>query len=290
MAKGGNTERSACTSIFVWGKTMQLEHERNTAMTTTDNTHHHESHGSHGAGQTHKSQGETHSHAVAMRAWGRVRERLQADMGETMWQTWLRKLEFLAVTDGIVYLAHSSGPAVRHIKNQYAGRLRMHWQAQLSGVRDIHISQKQVATPGDAQTASSHAHNTPPTPNNTNATNAGMNNGMGMDTDSDLLFPADDLPQSPTTDHANEARDRDRPVYANEDDPSGGFLDPRMTFTNFVTATPNHLAAAAAQEVAAHPTVYNPLFIHGGVGLGKTHLLQAIAWCVRNKTETQKII
>lgn len=244
-------------------------------MTTTDTTRHHETHATHGAGRT----DESHTQAVAMRAWGRVRERLQTDLGETMWQTWLRQLEFLAVTDGMVYLAHASGHAVRHIKNQYAARLRMHWQAQLSGVRDIHISQKHATSPDCAQTASAHAH-TPP------HTNASMNNGTGTD----LLFAADDLPQSPTSDATNEARDRDRPVYANEDDPSGGFLDPRMTFANFVTANPNHLAAAAAQEVANHPTVYNPLFIHGGVGLGKTHLLQAIAWCVRNKAETQKVV
>jgi chromosomal replication initiator protein len=56
----------------------------------------------------------------------------------------------------------------------------------------------------------------------------------------------------------------------------GASLNPLFNFTNFVSGKANQLARAAAIQVAERPTSYNPLFVYGGVGLGKTHLIQAI--------------
>jgi len=53
-------------------------------------------------------------------------------------------------------------------------------------------------------------------------------------------------------------------------------LNPNFSFAAFVTGKANQLARAAGLQVAEHPTSYNPLFVYGGVGLGKTHLIQAI--------------
>lgn len=67
-------------------------------------------------------------------------------------------------------------------------------------------------------------------------------------------------------------------------------LNPNFTFENFVTGKANQLARAGAIQVAESPgTAYNPLFIYGGVGLGKTHLIQAIGNYVHEKDKTAKI-
>ncbi|RPI47424.1 MAG: chromosomal replication initiator protein DnaA, partial [Betaproteobacteria bacterium] len=67
-------------------------------------------------------------------------------------------------------------------------------------------------------------------------------------------------------------------------------LNPAYNFETFVTGRANQLARAAAIQVADSPaTSYNPLFIYGGVGLGKTHLLHAIGNLVRERTPSAKI-
>jgi chromosomal replication initiator protein len=70
----------------------------------------------------------------------------------------------------------------------------------------------------------------------------------------------------------------------------GGRLNPDFTFGNFVEGKSNQLARAAAVQVAENPgRAYNPLFIYGGVGLGKTHLMHAIGNQIRSKNKDAKV-
>ncbi|MDB4839423.1 chromosomal replication initiator protein DnaA [Amylibacter sp.] len=71
----------------------------------------------------------------------------------------------------------------------------------------------------------------------------------------------------------------------------GASLDPRYTFDNFVVGKPNELAHAAARRVAEGGDVsFNPLFLHGGVGLGKTHLMHAIAWEIKKRDPNARVL
>jgi chromosomal replication initiator protein len=68
-------------------------------------------------------------------------------------------------------------------------------------------------------------------------------------------------------------------------------VDPRFSFETFIVGKPNELAFAAAQRVAEAPSVpFNPLFLFGGVGLGKTHLMNAIAAHIQAASPQKKVI
>ena len=75
------------------------------------------------------------------------------------------------------------------------------------------------------------------------------------------------------------------------DELPGAPLDPRFKFDTFVVGKPNELAHAAARRVGEGEVVsFNPLFLYGGVGLGKTHLMHAIAWELQNRRPDLNVV
>ncbi|AVO37724.1 chromosomal replication initiator protein DnaA [Pukyongiella litopenaei] len=90
-------------------------------------------------------------------------------------------------------------------------------------------------------------------------------------------------PDRPTTTQKPAAEPAGaEPAAANGEELQAAPLDPRFTFEGFVVGKPNELAHAAARRVAEGASVtFNPLVLYGGVGLGKTHLMHAIAWELR---------
>src|SRR3990167_4841873 len=87
----------------------------------------------------------------------------------------------------------------------------------------------------------------------------------------------------------NETVDKELPLkdlYINEEDN----LSPRYRFNSFIVGTFNELAYAAAQAIIESPgTKYNPFFVYGGTGLGKTHLIQAIGNSIKDKYPNKKV-
>jgi chromosomal replication initiator protein len=198
---------------------------------------------------------ELNSDSMLNAQWARVRGRLRAEFGEATFRSWLKPLN----------LAGKRGPDLRvsvpsrfmrdWVATHYADRLKALWSSENPEVRSVEVIVD--------------AHRRLP------------------DLDLDNLDEAanEDIPAGVPAVPAMPARDDDSVESVSAP------LDPRLTFENFVVGKSNELAHAAALRVAEADSVpFNPLFLYGGVGLGKTHLMNAIAWHIRTKKPQKKVI
>jgi len=117
--------------------------------------------------------------------------------------------------------------------------------------------------------------------------------GLAVDRLEFLVQSTPQTPNAPQTpaDGApvQSAPDLSAAISADADIPLSN-LNPAYTFENFIVGKPNELAHAAARRVAeGGPVAFNPLFLYGGVGLGKTHLMHAIAWELTKNNPNQRI-
>ena len=117
--------------------------------------------------------------------------------------------------------------------------------------------------------------------------------GLAVDRLEFLVQSAPQTPNAPQTPAVGapvqSAPDLSAAIRTDADIPLSN-LNPAYTFENFIVGKPNELAHAAARRVAeGGPVAFNPLFLYGGVGLGKTHLMHAIAWELTKNKPNQRI-
>lgn len=106
---------------------------------------------------------------------------------------------------------------------------------------------------------------------------------MITDINVELEFePSSKLTQNNMEDHTSQIK----PLSSNNEE----FLDPKFTFENFVSDKTNEMAQQACLAVAEQPGTYNPLFIYGGVGLGKTHLMKSIRNYILTNLKDKKVL
>jgi chromosomal replication initiator protein len=183
--------------------------------------------------------------------WARVRGRLQSEVGDVEYRTWLRQMT-LAGLDGDEVTVRLPTRFLRDwVRSHYGDRLKSLWQAENEAVRRVEIRVGSgVQLPPVAEPISAPA---------------------GPAGEGALATAAAVAPAEVSAAPRQAARIEERP-----DAP----LDPRFTFDSFIVGKPNEFAYACARRVAEKPASqgFNPLFLYGGVGLGKTHLMHAIAW------------
>ncbi|WP_025897415.1 chromosomal replication initiator protein DnaA [Sneathiella glossodoripedis] len=186
--------------------------------------------------------------------WVRVREKLRSEYGEATFNSWLKNIELGGVTNGHVTMSLPTKFLRDWVINNYANRIRQIWCQLSSDIQSIDIHVKEIPATKVEEAAS----NFQPAPNaNTHVTAA-------------EIVKAGNDPQSQLKSQ----------------------LDPRFTFENFVVGKSNELAHAAARRVAdAKDNIpFNPLYIYGGVGLGKTHLMHAIGHAISQSSPDKKVL
>jgi len=186
---------------------------------------------------------------VDQEGWARVKGRLRAEVGDDVYSSWFARMDLEAIEDGTVRLSVPTRFLKSWIQSHYAERVLACWQSEQAQVGRIELIVRSAVLR------------------------------------SAIVRPKAEIERRGETGHFG-ANGHARPLSAGDagvhEALGGSPLDPRLTFDTFMVGRSNTLAQAAARQVAAakrgDPVMFNPLYIHSGVGLGKTHLLQAITW------------
>ena len=208
--------------------------------------------------------------------WRRIRAQLQAELGEDTFNGWFKQIDVIGVGDGQVTLTVPTRFIGNWVRSHYADRLLELWQAEDPAISKAEIfvrTSKSPRTGGETGPGEGLAEAP------AQSALAAKRNGRSGAAAGDLTASAQ---PSPGIIGAQSALDQAG---------LGAPLDQRFTFDAFIVGKSNELAHAAARRVAeATDVTFNPLFLYGGVGLGKTHLMHAIAWEIRRQHPERKVL
>ncbi|MEP9354413.1 chromosomal replication initiator protein DnaA [Xanthobacter sp. KR7-65] len=187
--------------------------------------------------------------------WDRVRLRLREEIGEEKFTSWFARMDLDALTSDVVLLSVPTRFLKSWIHENYLPRITDIWAEESGARRRVDLTVRSAfARPVALKSTSPR----------------------------EVVSERTERPAEPRAAAPRNAESRPAEVRdAGGDVASGSPLDPRLTFESFVVGKSNSLAFAAARQVAEAPAgaapVFNPLYLHAAVGLGKTHLLQAVA-------------
>jgi len=207
--------------------------------------------------------------------WENVRARLKSEFGEATFNSWIKPLRVVGNSKASVQLEAPTRFMRDWVKSHYSDRMSSFWRLEDSNIQSVAIeaaatikSRGKKSSENDADTPIELSDDPVRGPR------------VGLDDqDNPMAVAAPAVMVGDSNGIMDGLRDVCSPV------------DPRYRFDTFVVGKSNELAFAAAQRVALQSGVhFNPLFLHGGVGLGKTHLMHAIAWHIQEQDRKRKVI
>ncbi|HNT24301.1 MAG TPA: chromosomal replication initiator protein DnaA [Anaerolineales bacterium] len=200
----------------------------------------------------------------AEQAWQAALGQLQMDMPKASFDTWVRDAELVSYEDGVFVI----GVANAYARDWLASRLSSTATRLLTGIMNRSVSVRFIVWQGQNEQAAGGEEMAGDEMHEPGIATAGYEEDLAEDDQGDELVERGVQITSPAVQKSNG---------------NGMALCSRYAFENFVVGASNRLAHAASMAVAERPAqAYNPLFLYGGVGLGKTHLLHAIGnMCTR---------
>jgi len=196
--------------------------------------------------------------------WARVRARLKAAVGEDVFTSWFARLELEEIVDDLVHLSAPTRFLCSWVQSNYSDRILEAFRQDAASISRLQITLRvngqarvKLAPQPEAQSATAE-----PAP---------------------AASPASVAPRLVRDNSAQKG-----------DALSGSAIDPRMTFESFVAGGPNEIALGVARQVANAVTTgtvsFNPVYLHSTVGLGKSHLLNAIAHAASTADATKNVV
>ena len=212
------------------------------------------------------SEAATNNNEAVQNEWGQICSQLKQEVGEKAFDSWLKPLSVSSFSSGVMNISVPTRFMRNWVITNYSDRIHKIWGKKNPNIKSINFivqaADEGIATGVHNSTCRSLLKKISSSPAPQNIYQSGIGNisseaGYVSDANQSLSVP----------------------------------LNPQYTFENFVVGKTNEFAYAAAKKVAESDDIpFNPLFLYSGVGLGKTHLMHAIAWRIKQRNPNKNIV